>query len=209
MRANSQEHNRGARQRDRTRRLILDAAVLLMRSGVIPTVEEAAKHAEVSAATGYRYYRTHGALIQEAVELAFPDQTQVSLGGGSPEARIDRLMAEGFPRLVEHEAFDRAVLRLALDQWLRQNAKRDLREPPVKRPGRKRFVDDILAPLRDRVSAQRLRRLELALGMVLGIESFIALRDIYGAEPGEIREVWRWVCKAMVRSALNQKRLAT
>jgi len=45
--------------------------------------------------------------------------------------------------------------------------------------------------------------------MVLGIESFIALRDIYGADPGEIREVWRWVCKAMVRSALNQKRLAT
>jgi len=63
--------------------------------------------------------------------------------------------------------------------------------------------------IRDRVSAQRLRRLELALGMVLGIESFIALRDIYGADPGEIREVWRWVCKAMVRSALNQKRLAT
>src|SRR6267143_160641 len=116
MRANSQEPDRGARQRDRTRRLILNAAVVLMRSGVIPTVEEAAKHAEVSPATGYRYYRTHGALIQEAVELAFPDQTQVSLGGGSPEARIDRLMAEGFPRLVEHEAFDRAVLRSALNQ---------------------------------------------------------------------------------------------
>src|SRR2546426_11028604 len=135
MRVNSQQPNRGARQRDRTRRLILNAAVLLMRSGVIPTVEEAAKHAEVSPATGYRYYRTHGALIQEAGELAFPDQAQVSLGGGSPEARIARLMAEGFPRLVEHEALHRAGLRLALHQWLPQTAQRDLREPPVKKPG--------------------------------------------------------------------------
>ena len=33
--------------------------------------------------------------------------------------------------------------------------------------------------------------------MVLGIETYIALRDIYAAEPEEIREVWRWACKAM------------
>ncbi|TMC87342.1 MAG: hypothetical protein E6J12_13175 [Chloroflexi bacterium] len=111
-------------------------------------------------------------------------------------------MTEGFPRLVEHEAFDRAVLRLALDQWLRQNAKRELRETAVQRVGRKRLVVEILKPLRNRLSPRKLRRLELSLGMVLGIETYIALRDIYAAEPEEIREVWRWACKAMLRSSV-------
>lgn len=42
--------------------------------------------------------------------------------------------------------------------------------------------------------------------MVLGIESFVALNDIYELDPQQIGEVWRWACKAMVQQALEDGR---
>ena len=120
---------------------------------------------------------------------------------GGALARIDHVIDRGYQELVRHEVFDHAVLRLALDQWLRRRAGQDLREPPVERPGRRPLVRAIIQPLRGRASARELRRLELALAMIMGIESYVALSDIYGVKPREAKEVWRWACKALVRAA--------
>ena len=171
-----------------------------MHEGTIPTVEQAAAAADVSAATGYRYFRTQGALLRDAVDAAFPTQLVQQLDG-DPVERVDRVIDQGFAELVRHEVFDRAVLRLALDQWLRRRAGQDLRESPVERPGRKALVRAILEPLRGRVPARERRLLELALAMIMGIESYVALSDIYGVKPREAKEVWRWACKALIRAA--------
>lgn len=200
LRVDYQETRGRARQRARTRRQILDAAVGLMHEGTIPTVEQAAAAADVSAATGYRYFRTQGALLRDAVDAAFPTQLVQQLDG-DPVARVDQVIDRGFEELVRHEVFDRAVLRLALDQWLRRRAGQDLRERPVERPGRKPLVHAILEPLRGRVPARELRRVELALAMIMGIESYVALSDIYGVKAREAKEVWRWACKALIRAA--------
>ena len=200
VRVDYQDAGGRTRQRARTRRLILDAAVRLMHEGTIPTVEQAAAAADVSPATGYRYFPTQGALLRDAVEAAFPTGLAEELEGDAL-ARVDQVIDRGFPELIRHEVFDRAVLRLALDQWLRRRAGRDLREPPVERPGRKPLVRAILEPLRGRASARELRRLELALAMIMGIESYVALSDIYGVKPREAKEVWRWACKALIRAA--------
>ena len=200
VRVDYQETGGRARQRARTRRQILEAAVRLMHEGTIPTVEQAAAAADVSPATGYRYFRTQGALLRDAVEAAFPTELVHQLEGDAL-ARVDQVIDRGFPELVKHEVFDRAVLRLALDQWLRHRAGQDLREPPVERPGRKPLVRAILEPLRGRASARELRRLELALAMVMGIESYVALSDIYRVKPREAKDVWRWACKALIRAA--------
>jgi AcrR family transcriptional regulator len=203
VRVDYQEARGRGRQRARTRRLILDAAVRLMHEGTIPTVEQAAAAADVSPATGYRYFRTQGALLRDAVDAAFPTELVHQLEG-DPLARVDQVIDRGFQELVRHEVFDRAVLRLALDQWLRRRAGQDLRERPVERPGRKPLVRAILEPLRGRASARRLRRLELALAMIMGIESYVALSDIYGVKPREAKEVWRWACKALIRAAESE-----
>ena len=203
VRVDYQDAGGRTRQRARTRRLILDAAVRLMHEGTIPTVEQAAAAADVSPATGYRYFPTQGALLRDAVEAAFPTELAEELEGDAL-ARVDQVIDRGFPELIRHEVFDRAVLRLALDQWLRRRAGRDLREPPVERPGRKPLVRAILEPLRGRASARELRRLELALAMIMGIESYVALSDIYGVKPREAKEVWRWACKALIRAAADE-----
>jgi AcrR family transcriptional regulator len=203
VRVGYQEGRGRARQRARTRRQILEAAVRLMHEGTIPTVEQAAAAADVSPATGYRYFPTRGALLREAVDAAFPTELVHELKGDSL-ARVDHVIDRGFPELVRHEVFDRAVLRLALDQWLRRRAGQDLRERPVERPGRKPLVHSILEPLRGRASARELRRLELALAMIMGIESYVALSDIYGVKPREAKEVWRWACKALIRAVESE-----
>ena len=203
MRANYQEGRGRARQRARTRRQILDAAVRLMQEGTIPTVEQAAAAADVSPATGYRYFPTQGALLRDAVDAAFPTELVHQLEGDAL-ARVDQVIDRGFQELVRHEVFDRAVLRLALDQWLRRRAGQELRERPVERPGRKPLVRAILKPLRGRASARELRRLELALAMIMGIESYVALSDIYSVKPREAKEVWRWACKALLRAATSE-----
>ncbi len=200
VRGDYQEATGRARQRARTRRLILEAAVRLMHEGSIPTVEQAAAAADVSPATGYRYFPTQGALLCDAVEAAFPTELVQELEGDAP-ARVDQVIDRGFQELVRHEVFDRAVLRLALDQWLRRRAGKGLRERPVGRPGRKPLVRAILEPLRGRVGAGERRRLELALAMIMGIESYVALSDIYGVKPRQAKEVWRWACKALIRAA--------
>ena len=203
VRVDYQEPRGRARQRARTRRQILDAAVRLMHEGTIPTVEQAAAAADVSPATGYRYFRTQGALLRDAVDAAFPTELVHQLEGDAL-ARVDHVIDRGFPELVRHEVFDRAVLRLALDQWLRRHAGQDLRERPVERPGRKPLVSAILEPLRSRASARELRRLELALAMIIGIESYVALSDIYGAKPREAKEVWRWASKALIHATASE-----
>src|ERR687895_1788384 len=203
VRVDYKEKGGRARQRARTRRQILDAAVRLMHEGTIPTVEQAAAAADVSPATGYRCFRTQGALLREAVDAAFPTELVHQLEGDAL-ARVDHVIDRGFQQLVRHEVFDRAVLRLALDQWLRRRAGQDLRERPVERPGRRPLVRAIVEPLRGRASPRQLRRLELALAMIMGIESYVALSDIYGVKPREAKEVWRWACKALVHAAASE-----
>jgi AcrR family transcriptional regulator len=202
MRADSQEQGGRPRQRARTRRLILEAALRLMHEGTIPSVEQAAAEADVSPATGYRYFPSRAALLRAAVEAAFPAAIERQLSGSSRE-RLEQVIETGFPRLIANEVFDRAVLRLALDQWLERRAGREPREQPVERPGRKPLVAAIIEPLEQSLAPQQLRRLELALAMILGIESYVALSDIYGVEPEEAQEVWRWTCTSLLDAALG------
>ena len=141
--------------------------------------------------------------MRDAVDAAFPTEVVHQLDGDAV-ARLDHVIDHGFEELVRHEVFDRAVLRLALDQWLRRRAGQELHERPVERPGRKPLVRAILEPLRGRASARELRRLELAVGMIMGIESYVALSDIYGVKPREAKEVWRWACAALIRAAASE-----
>lgn len=191
-------------QKNRSRRLLLEAAGRLMRQGIVPTVEDAAAEAEMSPATGYRYFPTQGALLNAAVEASFRSLPADIFESDDATSRIDSLIDHGFRNLVENELLDRAVLRLALDQWLRQRAGRSLREERAQREGRKPLVEQVLEPLDGRLDADAFARLRAALGMVLGIESYVALNDIYGLGPAEIGEVWRWACKAMVVQALHE-----
>lgn len=131
-----------------------------------------------------------------------PEEIGESIRGRTAQERIDDVLAAGFPLLMESEALDRAILHLALNQWIGERIGRATHETPITRPARKPLVSEIIKPLQDDLDEPALRQLELGLGMVLGIESYVALSDIYDAKPEEILETWRFACKAMVEAAI-------
>jgi len=186
-----------ARQRRRTRTLLLRAAAELVEAGTVPTVEQAAAAADVSPATGYRYFSSQAALVQALVEESMPSWDEHPLHDDDVLARVDAALSEGAPRLLNQEMLHRAALRLSLDPATR---------PAVRRGGRRRAVEEILAPVRDELDPDTLRRTEAALGMVLGIESVVALRDVFDLPREEIEGVWRLACRAIVRAALEEGR---
>src|SRR6185312_5445875 len=53
--------------RARMQRMLLDTAMELMQSGMIPSVSAVAEAAGVSRATAYRYFPTQASMIQSAV----------------------------------------------------------------------------------------------------------------------------------------------
>src|SRR5262245_66399039 len=102
-------------QKMRTRKALVDAARMLIVSGVIPTVEEAAAVAAISRTTAYRYFPNQ----RDLLVAAYPEMELRSLLGDKPpdavEARLDAVVGEYLRQTIDNEAALRAALRLSLD----------------------------------------------------------------------------------------------
>jgi AcrR family transcriptional regulator len=184
-------------QKRRTRDALVAAARDLVAEGMTPTVEQAAEAAAVSRATAYRYFPNQRALLvaahpeTEANSLLPPDAPE------DPEARLD-LVVEAFTRLIaDTDAQQRTMLRLSLEP--------DGAAPSagLLRQGRAiGWIDEALAPLRERMSDSEVRRLVLAIRSATGIEARIWLTDVAGLTSDEANDLMRWSAKALYRSAL-------
>src|SRR5918998_401589 len=182
-------------QKGRTRKLLIAAARELLAAGVTPTVEQAAAAASISRTTAYRYFPNQRALLL----AAHPEIKLTSLLGEDPPedsaARLD-LAVEALARLtVEIEPELRTMLRLSLDPDLGAH------KPLVLRQGRAiGWLEEALAPLRDRMPEAALRRLVLAIRAACGIEALVWLTDIGGLSREEAVEVMRWSARALFQS---------
>jgi AcrR family transcriptional regulator len=183
-------------QKARTRAALLDATRELLAEGVSPTVEQAADRAAISRTTAYRYFTNQRALLT----ALYPEIAERSLleadASNDPVARLE-LVLERFTRhLLEHEPALRAQLRLSLESHP---------APPDQLPFRKGraigWIEDALAPLRDRMSAAELRRLVLAIRATTGIEALVWLIDVAGLPREEAAELMRSSARALLRDA--------
>ncbi len=188
------------RQKERTRRALIAAARDLVADGVTPvTVEETAAAAGISRTTAYRYFSSQRALLV----AAHPETSALSLlppdAPDDPGARLD-LVVEAFTRLVaETEAQQRTMLRLSLEPGASDHT------PGLLRQGRAiGWIDDALSPLRNRIPAQELRRLILAIRSATGIEARVWLTDVAGLSSEEALEIMRWSARAMYGTALAE-----
>lgn len=189
---------RGARAR--TARLMLDTAVHLMQSGVVPSVSDVAEAAEVSRATAYRYFPSQAALVHAVVDAALGpilDWTSQSADAGE---RTRDLLERSLPRIDAFEATFRAALKLSLDQWAQRQAGTLGNEPAFTRGHRVDLLRDAIAPLRGRVSDADSDRLAKALSLLFGIEALIVMKDIWGASAEEAQDIVQWAAAVLVRS---------
>ncbi len=86
------------------RGIMLDAAMGLMQSGLIPSVSDVAEAAQVSRATAYRYFPTQAALIQAAVDEALGPILAWKSDSTDPGERVTNLVTFAYPRMESYEA---------------------------------------------------------------------------------------------------------
>jgi AcrR family transcriptional regulator len=183
------------------KRHMLSTAIRLMQDGFIPSVSDVAEAAEVSRATAYRYFPSQAAMVQAVVDEALGPILAWQSELSDADRRVTELFTFAFPRMLEYEATHRAALSQALDQWTRRQAGTLGSEARIVRGNRRGLLRDALEPLRRDVSRQTFDRLTQSLSLVFGVEAIIVLKDIYGLEDEEVRDVALWAARAMVRAA--------
>jgi AcrR family transcriptional regulator len=184
--------------RARTARLMLDTAVQLMQSGVVPSVSDVAEAAEVSRATAYRYFPSQAALVHAVVDAALGpilDWTSQSADAGE---RTRDLLERSLPRIDAFEATFRAALKLSLDQWAQRQAGTLGSEPAFTRGHRIDLLREAIAPLRGHVSEADIDRLTKGLSLLFGIEALIVMKDIWGSSAEEARDIVQWAASLLI-----------
>jgi AcrR family transcriptional regulator len=194
--------------RARTRRLLLDTAMGLMQAGRVPSVTDVAEAAEVSRATAYRYFPTQAALVQAAVDEALGPILRWRSDSADAGDRVAELIGFAYPRIDDYEATLRAALLQAMDQWSRRRAGTLGDEAPIVRGNRKAVLYNALAPLRGQMAAEDFDRLRQSLSLVFGTEAFVVLKDIWGLDGGQARDVALWSAHALVRAAVAEAETA-
>jgi AcrR family transcriptional regulator len=184
-------------QKARTRAAMLSATRELLAEGVSPTVEQAAERAAISRTTAYRYFPNQRALLI----ASYPELDAPSLlDGDPPKDPAERLeiVTEAIARqLLEYEPELRAMLRLSLE-----SPPPDTDALPLRRGRAIGWIEDALAPLRQRMPTSELRRLVLAIRATLGIEALVWLTDIGGLSREEAAELMRSSARTLLRGAL-------
>jgi AcrR family transcriptional regulator len=199
----AEERPLAAGPKARMRRLLMQEALALLSDGQIPSVAEVAARAGVSRATAYRYFPSRSKLISAVVEHSLgPVHTLVATNPDGRE-RIRELFAQTFPRFKEYEPQLRAALQLSLEHAAQERAGK-LTEEPYRRGHRIQILSHAAGPLKPRIGKRRFDRLVRALSVIYGIESYVVLRDIWGARDKEIESIARWIGDALVDTALRE-----
>ena len=184
------------RQKNRTRKALLNAAAELVKRGREPTVAEVAEVGEVSRATAYRYFPTQESLLAEMRMFAPEGPIETFdrvLETADPVERVGVLAREVSQWAFQNEPALRTVLRLSLDP-----------ATGVKRPGhRMRWIAEALQPLHGRVDGPTLDRLSNALTILVGIDPIVPLTDFAKLPPAEAIEVIEWAARTLVRSVVE------
>lgn len=198
-----------ANQKQRTRQALVDAAAEMIRTGTQPSLAEVAEAAKVSRATAYRYFPTQESLLIEVAQVnpaVEPvERWLVALEGGSDEERLRGLLSTFNRKAMAEELTMRTALRAYLDAWL--DSRRRGEAPAAVREGRRmRWLDQALAPVRQRLTPARWRRLRAALSLTLGVEALVVMKDVCHASDQEALATLEWAAVALLRAALQEAR---
>jgi AcrR family transcriptional regulator len=197
-----------ANQRRRTKAAIMEGARAFLLEGKVPSVAEAAEAAGVSRATAYRYFPTQGALVREAVDAGLVRERSAweeLLGdAGALTERVQRYVSLAFGLIREDEALMRGYLLLALEQWAKLQAGEELEEEPIKRGGRLEAISATLEPFTEQLDDAAIRRLSVAVSLLVGIEAHVVFRDIWGLDDDEARGTSLWMARVLAEATAEE-----
>lgn len=189
------------RQRQRTRKDLLQAATRLVRQGRRPGLEEIAEEALVSRATAYRYFPSVDALLLEAsLDVAVPEADALfdARSSRDPLARVERVDDALHDMILANEPQLRTLLIHSLQRRL-DGANDDAL--PARQNRRTPLIEAALEPARKQFKPASLKTLTHALALVIGTEAMVVCKDVLQLDDTEARKVRRWAIRAMVDAA--------
>ncbi|HTR69451.1 MAG TPA: TetR/AcrR family transcriptional regulator [Mycobacteriales bacterium] len=188
--------------KERTRRLLRQAAQELLRAGKPLTVAAVAELAGVSRATAYRYFPSNESVVLHATMAMAVDPVAdtVPTAAGSP-AELDARAAE-LIRTTAAWAFDREnELRTML--WLSLNPDPEARRPRRFMTNRDRWISALLDGLPSDVPAPARDRLAAALTPLFGSDAIVWTTDMAGLSRDQAVELLEWMARALIAATLN------
>jgi AcrR family transcriptional regulator len=189
-------HKGRVAQKNRTRRALIKAAWELLSEGVQPTVEEVAQTAEISRATAYRYFPNRERLLIEAIlsrENRTPQEILSREAGKQLADRVARVHTYIYDQVMKNETLYRSLVRCSIDEWIKNRDRMVLRADE-----RFELLEEALRPVMDKEFGKDLENLTYALVAMVGIESYIALRDVCQLSKIRSKEVMSWAIKTLV-----------
>jgi AcrR family transcriptional regulator len=191
------------KQKARTRRDLVDAALRLIADGSTPTVTQVADAAEVSRRTAYRYFPSAEQLITEALLEDMRSNVEREIDGGRADddmaTRVDRLVRALHDLTSDKEHLLRQMIRLTIDRGQIEPGL-----PP--RPSRRlEYVEQAISPLQGKLATSDYDLLLRSLAVVIGIEARIVLSDICGLDDAQILATEQWAAQALLAAALDQQ----
>ena len=182
------------RQRRRTRKAIVDAAVELLGKGGEPSVAEIAEAADVSRRTVYLYFPSVEHLLADAALEAARSSVEPRFeAGGEPEERLEALVRAVQQGFAGTEHLGRTIIRLTVGA-----DGSSPRATPRRGYRRIEWIERALEPLRDSLPPERFERLVSALTLVIGWEAMIVLEDTRGLDHREAEEICVWAARALL-----------
>jgi AcrR family transcriptional regulator len=175
----SRERQGRERQKERTRRAIVDAARELTRSGAEVTMPRVAERAMVSEATMYRYFPDLTSLIQETLAGLWPDPAAALAPVETSEDPAERVAFACEHLLRGVHAYEGSV-RAAISHTITAPGTANAR--PGLRFG---LIDCALAPFAASLAPAAMTRLKLDLAVVVSAEAFFTLTDLCGLAPDD------------------------
>lgn len=196
------------KQKQRTRRAIVDAAQAMVDRGEHPTVATAAAEADMSRTTAYRYFPTQDSLLVELAvrgSVANVDVLLEEIRGqdGDAESHLVALVDSVNRRVLADELLHRSAQRVYLDMWIAAERAGDGHDRQVRRGQRREWFAVVLEPLRDQLTPAAMDRLQHALCLVAGGEAITVLHDVAHLDDDDALAVTTWATRALLRAALD------
>jgi AcrR family transcriptional regulator len=195
--------------KERTRRLLAEAARELLRTGAPLTVPAAAELAGVSRATAYRYLPSNEAVVMHAtmpliedgarrLQPPDPDSSDDITSQDLPDqaAALVRTMAAW---AFDHENELRTLLRLSLAP------ERADETPRRGNTSRDTWIANLLEGLPAHVSQAARDRLAVALVPLFGADAVVWSTDIAQVDQDTAVDVMAWMAATLVRATLDDK----
>ena len=190
-------------QKNRTRKALIEAAWELLSQGVQPTVGEVAQAADISRATAYRYFPNRERLLIEAVlsrESRSPHEVLSQVTGKAPADRVARVHAHIYGLVTRNETLYRSLVRCSIDEWIKNKDRMVLRADD-----RLELLEEALKPVAKTTALEDFETLVYALAALVGVESYIALRDACQLSKSRSRDVISWAITTLVSAVADQK----